>query len=49
MDYFHGKRFLDTLPDWESGRPALGPLEDYLPRMRALRPGWGIPRSALPP
>ena len=36
MDYFHGRRFLDSLPDWETGRPLLGPLEEYLPRMRAL-------------
>lgn len=45
MDYFHGKRFLDTLPDWESGRPALGPLEDYLPRMRALLARLGNPQE----
>jgi len=36
MDYFRGKRFLDTLPDWERGRPALGPVEHYLPRLRCL-------------
>ena len=36
MDYLEAKRFLDTLPDWERGRPAEGPLEWYLPRMRAL-------------
>ena len=36
MDYFHSRRFLDSLPDWETGRPLLGPLDDYLPRMRAL-------------
>lgn len=36
MDYFRAKRFLDTLPDWETGTPPSGPLEDYLPRMRAL-------------
>ena len=36
MDYFRAKRYLDALPDWEVGRPALGPIEDYLPRMRAL-------------
>jgi len=45
MDYFHGKRFLDTLPDWESGRPALGPLEDYLPRMRTLLARLGNPQE----
>ena len=36
MDYFRAKRYLDTLPDWETGRPPTGPLADYLPRMRAL-------------
>ncbi|MFL2542584.1 MAG: hypothetical protein ACJ0UT_11565, partial [Candidatus Latescibacterota bacterium] len=36
MDYFRAKRYLDLLPDWEVGRPAHGPVEDYLPRMRAL-------------
>ena len=35
MDYFRSKRFLDTLPDWERGRPPEGPLELYLPRVRA--------------
>ena len=36
MGYFRGKRFLDTLPDRERGRPALGPVEHYLPRLRCL-------------
>ena len=36
MDYFRAKRYLDALPDWEVGRPALGPIEEYLPRMRTL-------------
>ncbi len=36
MDYFLSRRFLDTLPDWETGPPPSGPPEDYLPRMRAL-------------
>ncbi|MCC7263346.1 MAG: hypothetical protein IT369_12575 [Candidatus Latescibacteria bacterium] len=45
MDYFHSKRFLDTLPDWESGRPALGPLDHYLPRMRALLTRLGNPQQ----
>ncbi len=36
MDYFRAKRYLHTLPDWETGRPPTGPLEHYLPRMRAL-------------
>ena len=45
MDYFHSKRFLDTLPDWENGRPALGPLDHYLPRMRALLTRLGNPQE----
>ncbi|NKB71853.1 MAG: hypothetical protein GKR89_32655 [Candidatus Latescibacteria bacterium] len=36
MDYNGSKRFLDTLPDWESGPPPTGPLAHYGPRMRAL-------------
>lgn len=36
MDYFRALRYLDALPDWEVGRPVFGPVEDYLPRMRAL-------------
>lgn len=36
MNYFRSNRFLDTLPDWETGNPPAGALEDYLPRMRAL-------------
>ena len=36
MDYFASKRFLNTLPDWETGTPKIGPLEHYLPRMQAL-------------
>ncbi|MBT6147056.1 MAG: hypothetical protein HOH74_16595, partial [Gemmatimonadetes bacterium] len=44
MDYFRGKRFLDTLPDWERGRPATGPLEDYLPRVRRLLQRLGDPQ-----
>jgi len=45
MDYLRGKRFLDTLPDWERGRPAEGPLDDYLPRMRALLRRLGNPQQ----
>ena len=45
MDYLRGKRFLGTLPDWERGRPAVGPLEDYLPRMRALLRRLGDPQE----
>ena len=44
MDYFRSKRFLDMLPDWEVGRPVLGPLEAYLPRMRALLKRLGDPQ-----
>lgn len=47
MDYFRGKRFLDTLPDWERGRPHQGPVEDYLPRMRALLARLGQPQAAF--
>ena len=36
MNYFRSNRFLSTLPDWETGDPPEGPLEDYLPRVRAL-------------
>ena len=36
MNYFRSNRFLDTLPDWETGNPPVGPMADYLPRMRAL-------------
>ena len=46
MDYFRGKRFLDTLPDWERGRPHTGPAEHYLPRMGALLERLGHPEGA---
>ena len=36
LNYFRANRFLDTLPDWEAGHPPQGPMEHYLPRMRAL-------------
>ncbi len=45
MDYFRAKRYLDALPDWEVGRPALGPIEDYLPRMCALLTRLGDPQT----
>ena len=45
MDYFRAKRYLDALPDWEVGRPALGPIEDYLPRMRTLLTRLGDPQT----
>ena len=44
MDYFRAKRYLDALPDWEVGRPVFGPVEDYLPRMRALLARLGEPQ-----
>jgi dihydrofolate synthase / folylpolyglutamate synthase len=47
MDYFRAKRYLDTLPDWETGRPPSGPLEDYLPRMRALLARLGDPQRTF--
>ncbi|SVC16595.1 uncharacterized protein METZ01_LOCUS269449, partial [marine metagenome] len=40
-----GKRFLDTLPDWERGRPPEGPLELYLPRVRAMLRRCGDPQT----
>ena len=45
MDYSRSKRFLDTLPDWERGRPPEGPLENYLPRVRALLRRCGDPQQ----
>ena len=47
MDYFHSRRYLDTLPDWETGRPQLGPLEGYLPRMRQLLKRLGDPQQSF--
>ena len=47
MDYFRAKRFLDTLPDWETGTPPSGPLADYLPRMRALLARLDHPQHAF--
>ena len=45
MDYLQAKKFLDTLPDWEIGRPATGPVEHYLPRTRALLRRMGDPQK----
>ena len=45
MDYFRAKRYLDALPDWEVGRPAPGPIADYLPRMCALLTRLGRPQT----
>ena len=36
MNYFRSNRFLNTLPDWETGEPVEGALENYLPRVHAL-------------
>jgi dihydrofolate synthase / folylpolyglutamate synthase len=47
MDYFRSKRFLDTLPDWERGRPPEGPLEQYLPRVRAMLRRCGDPQTSF--
>ena len=47
MDYFHSRRYLDTLPDWETGRPQLGPLNGYLPRMRQLLKRLGNPQQSF--
>ena len=47
MDYFHSRRYLDTLPDWETGRPQLGPLNGYLPRMRQLLRRLGDPQDSF--
>ncbi len=45
MDYFRSNRFLDSLSDWETGRPAPGPMDDYMPRMRALLRRVGNPQQ----
>jgi dihydrofolate synthase/folylpolyglutamate synthase len=47
MNYFRSNRFLDMLPDWETGNPPAGALEDYLPRMRALLARLGNPQEAF--
>ena len=47
MDYFRARRFLDTLPDWEKGPPPPGPVEHYLPRMRALLARMGAPQGGF--
>ena len=44
MDYNGARRFLDTLPDWEAGNPHPGPVEEYLPRTRALLGCLGDPQ-----
>lgn len=45
MDYFRGKRFLNTLQDWERDGTAAGSPEHYLPRMRALLRRMGNPQK----
>jgi dihydrofolate synthase/folylpolyglutamate synthase len=46
LDFLQSRRFLDTLPDWETGRPPDGPIEHYLPRIRALLARLGNPERA---
>ena len=48
MDYFQSRRWLDTLPDWEIGPVELGPLENYLPRTRAMLEAVGNPQEKFP-
>ena len=45
MEYPEARKFLDTLPDWERGRPPVGPLDHYLPRTRALLRRLGNPQE----
>ena len=45
MEYPEARKFLDTLPDWERGRPPAGPLHHYLPRTRALLRRLGNPQN----
>lgn len=45
MDYFRGKRYLNTLQDWERDGTAAGSPEHYLPRMRALLLRMGNPQN----
>jgi dihydrofolate synthase / folylpolyglutamate synthase len=47
MEYGQSKRFLDSLADWEAGRPAGGPVEHNLPRMQHLLSCLGNPESAF--
>lgn len=47
MEYGQSKRFLDSLADWEAGRPAGGPVEHNLPRMRRLLEMLGAPQTAF--
>ena len=46
MEYGQSKRFLDSLADWEAGRPSGGPVEHNLPRMRHLLKLIGNPETA---
>lgn len=45
MDYFRGKRYLNTLQDWERDGTGAGSPEHYLPRMRALLRRMGNPQN----
>ncbi len=47
MEYSEARKFLDTLPDWERGRPPAGPLHHYLPRTRALLRRLGDPQNGF--
>ena len=48
MDYFHGTRFLDTLADWERGRPPPHSVPShYLPRTAALLRRLGDPQLSF--
>ena len=46
LEYGQSKRFLDSLADWEAGRPSIGPVEHNLPRMRHLLECLGNPERA---
>ena len=45
MDYSRGKRYLNTLQDWERDGTTAGRQDDYLPRMRALLRRIGNPQK----
>jgi dihydrofolate synthase/folylpolyglutamate synthase len=47
LEYGQSKRFLDGLADWEAGRPAGGPVEHNLPRVRRLLTELGNPERSF--
>ena len=47
LEYGQSKRFLDSLADWEVGRPAGGPVEHNLPRTRHLLAELGNPETSF--